>query len=480
MSATPAAFILMVSPAITHIKENLRHPRTPGHSQDLFKVLHVILETRLLLVGLDMSGSERSDFAAIDTVFKTLYDDVYRNPVTQGGKADATYDDIKLATEAVQGAGALVCQRPANRFIGAEESQADGKLLPEDTCQQICDALFSNIIQSITESFQSRTTNSDELINETAKALQRAIQSFSQGYSSLVEQAMTVVRSWKTQGLDAIPAIQALGPLLGYIGCSELPRVPAEGLKNFLLLTCSLYSELHAAINSKADIKIWCALLASIQAASRNFNDACKPAELVNEHSAFIDQWAAGISNKYPVLEKLGTDHITPDILDRQTLVKDVTLSVSQVRGDFLLIALFVVQSLYHKATKCVNEHSITGGKALDLSEDFSGANVASESQYLHLLATLAGFVLVEMTEDQQLAIGAHNYTLHLFQSDFITTPTTMVEPHSTESLESIAEKGSVWDWLTTGRLSVLSFGILESLRPSGVSKLVRSVRPFS
>lgn len=467
LSATPSAFVLVVSPAITHIKENLRHPKGPGHSQDLLKILHIILETRLMLVGVEMSVQEKGDFAAIDPSFKSLYDDVYKKPVELGTKHNASYDDQKLSTQAVQGAGALVCQRPATSIASSDDTKGSfGELLlTGDKSLEVCDLLFTIIAQSATGDGQAHTSASDDLVNETTKALQRAVTAYTPGFAPLVQKALNIIRnSWKDQATPDVATIQTLGPLLAFVGCSELPPSPGDGRSHFLLIVRALYTELVHAIDTKAGIKAWCPLVASLQAAVRCFNDACTKQGAALDKSPWEGTWQAIITTKYPILEKetleTGTSDITPE--------EQKSSSVSEVHRDFLLISLYIARQLYRKATRTVDAHPRTGKSALDLSDDFNSSDKPSGSQYLHLLGTLAGFIFHEMSEEQQVSLQAQSYALNLFRDDFVAIPQS-----GSTAPEAVTEKGSSWDWVAVEKLNILSFGILEALRPASVAKLV-------
>lgn len=460
MSATPGSFLLMVSPVITHVKENLRHPKAASHSQDLLKLLHVILETRILLVEAEMLPQERSDFAAIDTIFQSLYDDVYRKSVDLGTNPDASDDDLKLSTQAVQGAGALVCQQPAASVsIGSSESTekaSTGRLLSGDKCSEICNVLFSIIIQTATGAIRSQSAASDELVNETTKALQRAVTAFPSGFPPLVHKAVRIIReSWSKGDVDAVSVVRTLCPIVAFVGCSELPPSPADGLSAFILTSKALHTELVAAIDSNAEVKVWCALAAGLQAAIRCFNDACKSSAVSSNEISWDNNSLSTISTKYPELQASEID---------TGVVTQTAQSATQVYGDFLLISLYLARDLYRKATKEVASHPRSGLKALDLSDNFvATADRPAETQYLYLVSALAGFVFGEMSEGQQLSLNAPAYALHMFHEDFITL----------ESGGVVGENVSPWDWILSERINVLSFGILEALRPASVAKLV-------
>ncbi|KAF7564082.1 hypothetical protein G7046_g78 [Stylonectria norvegica] len=466
LSAKPSAFVLMVSPVITHVKENLRHPKVSMHSQDLLKILYVILETRILLVDAEMSTEDREDFAAVDTIIKSLYNDVYNTPVQLGSKSNASQDEIKIATQAVQGAGALVRQRPA-KFSGLSDGNGPNRLLPEETCSQICEALFSILVQSITD--QSQLSEADDLVDETTKALQRAVRSYPSGFKPLADKSISIIRSsWQDRGdSDASEIIPALGSHLAFVGCSELPKTPAEGFSHFIYYTQSLLSELLHALDAKAEPRVWCALAGAIQSLVRYFNDACLQSKAQDVLPFNGEAWQQRISDTYPALN--GNDGIAAKV---QGPISP-TSSAAEIRNEFLLVGLFVVRQLYRRATITVEAHSNTGKRALSLSDDFRGSDQASEYQYLHLISVLAGFIVHEMSEAQQLSLKIEEYAFTLFREDFITLPTDFSQEQKISAFERTAiETGSTWSWLALERTNILSLGFLESLRPAAVAKL--------
>ncbi|VUC34904.1 unnamed protein product [Clonostachys rosea] len=455
LSAGPAAFVLMAAPAVTHIKENLRHPKAPAHSRDLLKLLQVILETRIFLVDAKMTASERSDFSAIDTIFKTLNDDVFRNPVQLGAKEGATEDEIRLATEAVQGAGALVCQRSSGSIATSDGTAtgSDEKLLPEDTCSQICDSLFAIITYGNSAQGQAtRSKDSDELVNSTTTALQRAVTANPKAFPTLVEKAFGIVASSPNQQETASSAHE-FGSLLAYVGCSKLPQKPAEGLRNYLVLVKSLQVDIVSA--STGSLSVWGSLAASIQSAARYFNEAFLELKPERSGASWNPSWASAIVSKYPGL----------DLLDRNAVLDGFniseSLSISEAYGDFLLATLYIVRQLYQKATEVTE---VAGVKALQLDGKFNRSEGPLEHQYLHFIAALAGFVLHETSEEQQLNLRAHEFALNLFHDDALSATNGTDDQNS-----------SAWDWLIVGRPNTLSLGVLDSLHPSSVSRLFES-----
>ena len=456
LSASPAAFVLMASPTITHIKENLRHPKSPSHGQDLLKLLHVVLEARLLLAEAEMTAPERSDFEAIDAIFKTLYAEVYEKPVQRALDLGASIEEMQTATQAVQGVGALLCQQSAT---AESASDSNHLLIPQSKCLEISEVLFSIVAQRTPGDASSRTDASDELVNETIKALQRTITVIPDAFYPLVTKGLGLLES------NDVALVYAYAPILAFVGCSQLPkRTPGYGLKNFLVLAGALYKKLLVAIDTGAGAKLSGALIAGLQSAVRHFNDATQTQEVDGDTSSWDDSWVAVITAKYSVLD--------PDSKDQDGIsglsLTAIPSTTPAIRSDFLLSSLAIARQLYLRSTK----PAATG--ALALSDTLTASFSQAEAQYLNLLATLAGFIFHEITEAQQLTLGAHKYALHLFHGDHVQVPEPASEEASAASLSKISELGSSgWDWVAFSKVNILSLGILKALRPAVVSRLV-------
>ncbi|PHH84362.1 hypothetical protein CDD83_2063 [Cordyceps sp. RAO-2017] len=468
MSANARAFVLMVSAAVNHIKENLRHPRSPMHSQDLLKILRIILETRLLLTDLQLADQDRADFAAADVVFKTLYEDVYRNPLQAGSPPDARDDDVKLSAEAAQGAGALVCQRAAKPSVAGEPGLGPELLLPEGSRAEIGDALFS--IAARSWDGQPRMAGSDELINDAVGALRRTVDVDPAAFKPLMERGLATIReSYAREVPEAAATIQRLSSVLSFVGCSGLRPSPTCGMRAFLSLSCALTSELLTVMDGGAHPSIWCSLVAGIQSAAHYFKDAChdasveEPAQERTGHgnqSVSQSSWVATVTSKYPALKSVegagapaaspGSDSEVPELV-----------SIAELRDDFLLIGLFLCRQLYRRATRPLERDAQTGSRALALSEDFTGVDRHAEYRFLSMLSDLAAFVVGEMNRSGSFSLPFDVFFLTLFRDDFIPIPDT----------PNAADRDS-WRWLALGPLNMLPFGILRSMLPSSVMRL--------
>ncbi|KAG6010824.1 hypothetical protein E4U21_004212 [Claviceps maximensis] len=451
LSANPGSFVLIVAPAITHIKENLRHPKSPTQSLDLLKILRIILETRLLLTNVVMAEQDRADFAAVDGAFKTLYTDVYKNPLGLAVNEEVSQEDLKLSTEAIQGLGALLGQRVVqSTTMTAESSPGSNLLLPASTISDSCDALFNIVTKNWDE--RARQNGADDLVNEAAKTLQRIIQAYPEGFPPLMRKGTKLVRQSITNLThESLELIQSLGPLLAYIGCSSISEHGSESMAHYLEFTHAFMTELLAAIDGKASPRIWCALVAGIHSSVRFFNDACLEKDAAAcqvETSSTTTVTLDEIKINYPQLSSIGSP---AEIQSEAAGSMAPFTSIGEARNDALLASLYMVGLLYKRATQAGVARA-----ELSLSADFSGADVQQERRYLYLLSELANFVIHELSESQQTTLKMEAFSLNLFNDNDIDTS------NSTSS----------WNWLTHGPLNILSLGILEALRPSRIDKL--------
>ncbi|KJZ73055.1 hypothetical protein HIM_07627 [Hirsutella minnesotensis 3608] len=479
LSAKAGAFVLMVSPAVMHIKENLRHPKSPTHSSDLLKILRIILETRLLLANVQMSEQERGDFAATDVVFKSLWADVYRAPVEAGSKAEASYDDIKLATEAAQGAGAVVCQQVI-KLLDVERQntrQSPVLLLPEETCAEICEALFSIAVRSWSD--KTRKAALDELINESIKALRRAIEAFPTGFLPLLQRSVRTMRqSLSDSARSSAIIVQRSSSLLAFVGCSSFGPSLVDSMMRCVYLACALTSELLKALDEKANPDIWCAFAVGIQSVMHYFKDACEDANRKETrgqapgHDDLLsqDSWLSVITQKYPVLSTIGVSPTATDTFEDGANVQEFE-SVTDLRRDFALIGLFICRQLYRRATKPTDNRSGPDGATLELSNDFLGSDRGAEYRYLCIMSDLGSFVVGEVTR-VGIPLQFESFFLNLFRDDHSSLHALGPREDSASDGPAKQESTSLSSRVALGPLNTLSLGILKSLQPAGIARL--------
>lgn len=468
LSASTTAFVLMVAPTVTHIKENLRHPKSPVHGQDMHRILHIVLETRLLLTGVGMTDGERADFAAVDPVFTSLYADVYSMSLNV---RDASYDDIKLATEAVQGVGALVCQTiPQND----KDMRGSHLLLPRATCTEICNALFQITALPLNEPF--RKASSDELVNESIRALARSVQAYPQGYQPLMEQAAAAIRRGHTdRGAEVLSMAQRICSVLAVAGFSDARPSQANALRNFVAFMCMVRTEFIAAMDARADPDLWYTLVNALLVALEYFDGAFGEllADYVWSDRTAVQPWLQEPANQYPEWKSLGVgDKPAADQKSLPFEMPDFGRStqhnqrdVAQLNEDGLLVALDVCRAIFRRCTKPVMTSD--GAKGLALDDALGRANVYGEARYLHQLSKLASCIVEKMTKKRLACPNMEMWALTLFREEDVSITLGAGQSASWDSLI---------DWLVFGPLSVLCAGVLRSLPVASVTQLVCSL----
>ncbi|ODA80414.1 hypothetical protein RJ55_03372 [Drechmeria coniospora] len=470
LSASTTAFVLVVAPTITHIKENLRHPKSPRHGQDLQKILHIILETRLLLRHVDMTDQERSDFSAVDPIFKSLYAEVYKAPLELAIKDDPTHDDIKLSTVAVQGASALIRQWVTDK-VDVQDGRVQSDvylLLPEATCTEVCDALFI-ILQR--QSLRCHRVAFDELVNETISALQRAVLAYPRMYNQLVKQSSALIRknniSPDPEAVGA--ATQRLCSILAVVGFSNLRPSPTNGARHFVNLISTMSTDLFVAMDVGSPFSTCFGLVSGIMAMMQYFHDACGDllAGVKQSPTEVAYPWLSRFMNRYQALERIGVagseqvlvdePYQTPEFRNDATIDKE---KMVELQNDGLLVAMHVCRLIYRRATKAVESPF----PALGLSDDFSGVDKDSENQYLHQLSRLARLVILLMGNANLSCPNMETWFLTLFRDETVPLPPC--------TSNGSASCGMNWNWLVSGPLGILSAAVLQNLQQPCITRL--------
>lgn len=460
LSASTNAFVLVAPSTITHIKDNLRHPKSQLHSQDLLKVLYIVLETRVLLAGSQMTQQDANDFNSIDLVVSSLYSEVYKSRLAVDSALDASPEDIKIATQAVQGVGALICQQPIKPvFVPIDLAGGQPELhSTQSTYSQICVTLMG--LAAPTAEKTSRQAGADELVNEALKALQRAVKVCPATFPSLVDSSLAAMRTaYSNSAGGAAEVAQTYGTLLAFVGCSELPSPPVEGLKQYLYLACAMTSELFQAIDARADSNVLCAIAAGIQAAGRYFKDACHCQNVESDEAFDCDDWPLGIIRRYPILATLDKSQLPTEAVaantDSLTSTKAPTPNLGK---DFLLASLFITRCLYRSVSSlALRDTRNTTVHEIVLCEKLRGMDGTRRLQLLYLLSGFAGIAVCEMSDGQQQDLNLEESAVTLFHNDS----------------RSSGNGSNLWSLIGVGQVNMLFLGLLEALRPNTAARLV-------
>ncbi|KAM0330038.1 hypothetical protein ACHAQA_004209 [Verticillium albo-atrum] len=491
--AKPSAFAMMVSPTLTHVKENLRHTRSSEHTRSLLALSNALLKLRAALVDPSMAAEDLQAFRSTEAAFVSLHREAYALPFHQATNPGAPKDVVSIGLEAIEGMGLLVVQptaSPGSKF---------GLMLREEQASEICTELSTFLFSAESDAGSESTA---ALVDQALLALQKAGSIFPLAFPKLVSDSFAFCREAASKSPDGLQAsLHYILPKLAFIGCSELPKSENK-TEHFVLLLGSFLTELKSTIHSKASAQAWVEYAIGIQVALRYYRDACETslgrsikAELrqgnerqQNEDAAreaedprfTTAHWVQYVSKRFPTLPTIqDQEDATSESGAQDSILEQLTRgdAAEQLIGDFILISLVVTRELYRRATSIVAADGNTG-VSIGLSADFedsSNGEQERQDRYLQLIADTAKFVVSQMSRRQQEGLSLIEEVPSLFHSNDLIT---QADTQST-SYRDLAQKNWVFDSnlgktsppafplssLSQGRTVILSFGLLVPLQ---------------
>ncbi|CRK26929.1 hypothetical protein BN1708_000715 [Verticillium longisporum] len=403
--AKPSASAIMVSPTLTHVKENLRHTRSSEHTRSLLALSNALLKLRAALVDPSMTADDLQAFRSTEPAFVSLHREAYALPFHQATNPGAPKDVVSIGLEAIEGMGLLVIQPSASS--GSEF----GLMLREEAASEICSEL-STFLFAAQHDAASESTSA--LVDQTLFALQKASIIFPPVFPKLVSDSSTVCRSAASSSPAELQAtLHYILPKLAFTGCSKVPK-SGEKTEHFVLLLGTFLSQLSSSFDSEAAANVWVEYAIGVQAAMRYFRDACEASlgrtiktELrqgnerqQNEDATrekadprfSAERWVQYVSQRFPSLVTAQTQEALSELKTGDIETSAAEDAADQLIGDFLLISLFVTRQLYRRATAIVSpEDNVSASIAL--SSDFkegSDEEEQSQDQYLQLLSDTA------------------------------------------------------------------------------------------
>ncbi|OHE93582.1 hypothetical protein CORC01_11081 [Colletotrichum orchidophilum] len=494
-SAKPAAFALMISPSVTHIKENLRHTKSPDHTKNLLILLNSLLELRLALTGGDvqLSAEDAEAFKSTEPLLAPLYKQTYL-PLSQKALQDtAQPGDITIGQQAIKGLGLMVCQRAAQ--IG----QSNQPMLPDAILTEICDNLAILTFQAPEE--PAKDNNRLKLSDEAAFALQKTTMAYSPVQKKLIEDCFRVCDGFSTSPTaktwDSMHRVlQHNLARLSYICCSECPR--SDKLGFYTRFLSALLLNLHKMLDIKANPKIWSVITAYMLSAMVHFKQAAK--EFINHpvknnfnDRRFNTAWVSYVAKRFPVLPRFSDDKIdSMDAMDADEQAENPGNEVDNLQGDFALVNLYVVRQLYRRATKIISYDNNTE-LSLALSDDLSSKDPEAKNEedlYLNNLSKIATFSIQHMSEYQQTNLLLNEDVVTLFRGSDEYHHPNPTEGHRWNNrelrdamLRTMGLPQPAYDMrnppqfpisgFSHGRTVILSLGIIQSFHPTTVQRLV-------
>ncbi|EXF73011.1 hypothetical protein CFIO01_11772 [Colletotrichum fioriniae PJ7] len=487
-SAKPAAFALMISPSVTHIKENLRHTKSPDHTKNLLILLNSLLELRSALIGgdVELSVEDAEAFKSTEPLLAPIYKQTYL-PLFQKALQDiAQPEDITIGQQATKGLGLMVCQK------AAQTGQSNQPMLPEETLNEICDNLATLALQAPDEPAKDR--NQLKISDEAAIALQKATMAHPPAQPKLIDICFRVCDAY-----SAAPSAKNLDSMhnvlkhnlarLTYVFCSESPR--SEKLELYTYLMQALLVNLYKMQDAKADPKIWSVIATYIFSAMIQFKEGAKGVISLPVKNNFSDtrfdyNWVSYVANRFPNLPRLPDDQIV------SMQVMDESNEVDNLQGDFALINLYVTRQLYRRATKIIS-YADNSELSLALSDDFGKKDPEDKNEedaYLHRLSNIAVFTIQHMSEYQQTNLLLNEEVVTLFRG---TDQYRHPNPNETHSWNNSELRAAMLRTMglpqapysmrdppqfpisgfSHGRTVILSLGIIQAFHPTTVERLV-------
>ncbi|KAL0936472.1 DNA repair transcription protein [Colletotrichum truncatum] len=498
-SAKPSAFALMIAPSVTHIKENLRHTKSPEHTKNLLILLNSLLELRQVLIGgdVELNAEDAAAFRSTEPMLAPLHKQAYLSPFQQAVQEGAQKEEITIGQQAIKGMGLMVCQR------AAQTGHSNQPMLPEATLSEICDDLAKVILQA-PERYATDELRSN-LVDEAVVALQKATMAYPPALSKLIEESFRICEPYiaspeTTSVIGLVETLQQVIPKLAFISCSEVPR-QGRKFENYVLLLSMLLKNLQSMLDVKAPPQVWSVFASGIHMTMRYYRDATHAYIPRSEALNFDDKrfhpetWVDYVAGRYPVLPRIDNDKSEPaavgETMDIDSEESGLDNASDELHGDFILISLFVVRQLYRRTTRIISYADDTE-LSLELSSDFTSKDPdgrSFEDRYLHFIGTMATFVIREMNELEQTALLLNEEVVTLFRGDdeYLHSDPVQVHPWANAHLRdamlrtfSPERSYSMRNppkfpisGFSHGRTVVLSLGIVQPLHPTVVQRLV-------
>ncbi|GKT63500.1 DNA repair transcription protein [Colletotrichum tofieldiae] len=458
-SAKPAAFALMVAPSVTHVKENLRHTKSPEHTKNLLILLNSLLELRQALIGggVQLSVEDAEAFKATEPMLAPLHNQTYLPLFRKALEDTAQKEDIAIGQQAIKGLG----------------------LMP------------------------TMTEARSELENDAVFALQKALMAYPQGRAEVIKDCFRLCESYlaspeRESPPTVAPVLQERVQRLAFICCYELPR-QGDVLSGYTSYLSAILVILHSVLDSKAHSRLWWILASGIHLAMRLCQSAVEASHPRSKTNNFDDKrfsltWFNYVANRYPDLPRFDDSIVSNDGEDAMEIdeqAKSGRDDVNDLHGEFILVSLFVVRQLYRRATKIIS-YDDDAELSLALSDDFISKDLDDrkiEDNYLHILSDMATFVIQQMTELEQTRLLLNEEVVTLFRGDdeyHHPEPHTDHRWHNAElrdaMLRTWAPQASYSmtnppkfpiSGFSQGRTVILSLGVLQPFHPTAIQRLV-------
>ncbi|KKA30427.1 hypothetical protein TD95_004374 [Thielaviopsis punctulata] len=383
MRAKFSAFAPLVAPTVNHVRDTLRHSKSPEHSSALLTLLNSTLAIRLLYLQRPeaLSADEQAAFKAVDPTFAALYETTLKKLFAETANTDPN-------KTAVQALGLLASQPSA--------LDPDALLLSESTCRDITVLLATLLVQPALP---------NPVAQDTVEALQRIVVAWPPAFDILADAAFSPERDTAD-----IPAMTALFSRVAFIACSGLPARTRSVYLTAVPLVARLVRglvERVEATQKNGDLAhpMWAVYITGLQAALMHFADACKAhwpraKTLGLPEGVSAESWVAYVEKTFPSVVPNGPT--TTDIPDAQPS--------DTAHMDTLLLGLYAVRVFFQLTL------TLSPSASVVLAAPFADSSDSSR-RFLFFLGQLTTHVIGQLTETQQRLLALHDDVFLLFHS---------------------------------------------------------------
>lgn len=474
LQSNVTAFTLESQKVVESIVQNLRQPKSPSHAKDLLGLLGLVLGTRAgHLENLENIRAEHKQLLENESLdyIRGLFQLVYLPTWRECIDSEPAGDKLGVLKEAIQGMVPLCCQKV---LLPSGETSL---LNSEAVCSEICSLFIHRILGGLTLSSNDNSARTGEVEDEIVRSLESIVSVYREGFPALVDGAKAAVKSrdWKSPSQRSLVGLKDLMARLAFIGCSSIPSTNAvkpastarySPLDHFITLTGTLLEIVESMLELKADPSAVALVLSGIHGAMRNFSDA-----FLSKSTQIISLLEPGKSPDWLEEFQKATDgaQVSPDWnklmsthydFQAETLDKDTNIGEgSPAEQKFFRLSVFIVRHLHRRFTK-ETPTSNEGVSTLDVADELAAylqQNILPDA-FLYQLAGMTSFIIRRLDTDSQKSYNLATEAFQFFRSSKPSPP--------------------YWSKESNGVLTIMTMGMLESLRPDAMVELVRV--PFS
>ncbi|KAK5655454.1 hypothetical protein OQA88_5725 [Cercophora sp. LCS_1] len=430
------SYLLESETLVDCIRQNLRQPKSPSHTDDLLLILNSFLKERSRLVK-DRKQGHPEDEDQLKSEPRENIENLFHDTYLRIWTAKLNDPESKsVLKQVIKGLALLASQQAV---------QEDGHavlLCSQSTCSEVCTLLIQCLVKGLTLSSNDNASNDAGLEEEAQQALRTVAGSYTPAYSDFARRAKADIqkRDWTGASKYSLDALRDLLFRLAYVGCSEIPSniqfdvdhsKSFSPLQHFITFSATIFElfplSTPSAVGNECLENSY--VIAALHAGLLFFRDACilkYSAESLKSYSKNDKNWLGEFNH---LLDDWLQQMQLNDVKDSE--VHNLAEDDPEVYRQFLRLSLIIVRQLYREA-------------ASGLPTIWSGRLVSQ-------VANIAALVVQSLDEQAQTSCGLAREAFNFFAGDGLSTPDERPSNPYTE---------------------LLTRGVLEGLHPGAMTEL--------